>query len=393
MNDPFDTLRAELVQAAARAELASPQRRWAWIRSRPHGVAVVLAALVVCGGGAAAAVSLTASPSQPLSGRVPGRVAPARRMAPLSVAGHPYSIRVTPDLSAGSAGWAVWTAYEGPPYAPGLGGGGGGGYPTATVPIFQGSGVVPWNIPTGAHVRGDSVGLVLTGPQVAAVRIGDRTIRTFTSALLPGGDRAAVFFLASRAPTPVVGWRPGQPIKFRMRLPAGPGFYATTAVIPVDSAGHTLSSPSPLGSGYRRGASFWQAPSAVTPGACGLTQHGLPGLTPEWGSTIQHIPIVRNYVGELLTSCVSTEYYLHGWPMTAAVLLDARHPGAAPGPLPGANPVTGHPDILDFPSASLSARRVGNAWLVVQGGSGTTQRVQALDALHINKLSLPAHTP
>jgi hypothetical protein len=170
------------------------------------------------------------------------------------------------------------------------------------------------------------------------VRIGDRTIRTFTSALLPAGDRVAVFFLSSRAPTPVVGWRPGQPTLSRMRVPEPtPGgrlrwtTFATTAVIPVNSAGHPLPTTFPLDSGYPQGWSFWQAPSAVTPnihepryhgpthpraGACELTQHGLPGLTPEWGSTIKSIPTVATYVGELFVSCVSTEYYLHGWPMT-----------------------------------------------------------------------------
>jgi hypothetical protein len=44
-----------------------------------------------------------------------------------------------------------------------------------------------------------------------------------------------------------------------------------------------------------------------------------------------HLHPVSNYVGELFISCVSTEYYLHGGPMTAAVLLDARHPAPRPG--------------------------------------------------------------
>jgi hypothetical protein len=157
-----------------------------------------------------------------------------------------------------------------------------------------------------------------------------------------------------------------------------------------------------------RGWSFWQAPSAVTPniheppyhgrtrpppGVCELGQHGLSGLTPEWGSTIKSLPIVRDYVGELFVSCVSTEYYLHGWPMAAAVLLDAGHPGAVLGPIPGARQVQAHPNLIDFAGASLSARRVGNAWLVVQGGSGTTLRLRVLRALRINKLDLGDLSP
>jgi hypothetical protein len=414
MNDPFDILRAELVSAAARAELASPRRRWAWLRSRSHPVAVVIAGLVVCGSAAAAAISLSASSSQPLSGRVPGQVAPVRRRGAISVAGYRYSIRVTPSLSSGSSGWAVWTTYTGPAFGGGLGGGGGGGYPMPTNPIFQGSDVGPWSIPTGAQTNGDSVGFVVTGPQVAAVRIGNRTIRTFASSQLPAGDRAAVFFLAAGARAPVVGWRPGQPVNSRMRVPQ-PGPRArgasipTTAVLPLDSAGHLLpTAAAGPDYGYVRGWSFWQAPSAVTPhnhepryhgqtrprdGACELAQHGLPGLTAEWGSTIKTIPTLRDYVGELLVSCVSTEYYLHGWPIVAAVLLDARHPGAVPGSIPGTRPVPGEPDVVDFAGASLSARRVGDAWLVVQGGSGTRQRTSVLRALRIKKLDLRDISP
>ena len=92
---------------------------------------------------------------------------------------------------------------------------------------------------------------------------------------------------------------------------------------------------------------------------------------------------MKDYVGELFVSRVSTEYYLHGWPMVAAVLLDARYPGARLGPIPGARPVPGHPSAVDFADGSLSARRIGNAWLVVKGGSGTAQRLQVLDALTV----------
>jgi hypothetical protein len=224
-----------------------------------------------------------------------------------------------------------------------------------------------------------------------------------------------VFFLSDRAPIPVVGWRPGQPISSRIRVPeptAGGRLrwttFATTALIPISFTSRPLPTTFPPASSYLRGWSFWQAPSAVTPnihepryhgrtrprtGACELTQRGLPGLRPEWGSTIRSIPTVKTYVGELFVSCVSTEYYLHGWPLTAAVLLDARHPGAMLGPLPGAHPLAGTRGIVDFAAASLSARRVGNAWLVVQGGADTTQRTQALNALQIKKLSLHPHTP
>jgi hypothetical protein len=414
MNDPFEILRAELVRAAARTTLVSSRRRWAWLQRPSRPVAVVIAALVVGGGATAAAVSFSASSSQPLSGQVPGHAAPFRPGETISVAGHRYTIRVTPNLSSGSSGWEVWTAYQGPPFGGGLGGGGGGGYPTPTNPIFQGSGVAPWNILVGTQKASATVGFVLTGPQVAAVRIGTQTIRTFTSPELPAGDRAAVFFLAPHAALPIVGWRPGQPINSRMLLPQlGPGpsskLVRTTAVLPLDSSGAVLATAAPGPDyGFVRGWSFWQAPSAVTPniheppyhgssrpraGACELTQHGLPGLTPEWGSTITSIPTVKNYLGELFVSCVSTEYYLRGWPMVAALLLDAGHPGIPVGPIPGAQPIPDNPSTVDFAAASLSARRVGSAWLVVQGGSGTAQRLRVLEALQIHKLDLRKISP
>ena len=87
-------------------------------------------------------------------------------------------------------------------------------------------------------------------------------------------------------------------------------------------------------------------------------------------------------------SCVDTEYYLHGWGLGAGVLLDARRPGRVLGQIPGGQPVAGHPGTVNVPNGGLTARRVANAWLVVQGGSGLAQRLQTLSALRIAKLDL-----
>ena len=96
---------------------------------------------------------------------------------------------------------------------------------------------------------------------------------------------------------------------------------------------------------------------------------------------------------------------MDGWPLQAAVLLDGHRPGQILGPIPGARPVPGQPDLVnlplgrvplnydtpisaDSPQFSLTAKRVGNAWLVVQGGSRLAQRVHVLNALRITKLDL-----
>jgi hypothetical protein len=135
------------------------------------------------------------------------------------------------------------------------------------------------------------------------------------------------------------------------------------------------------------------------PGVCELAQHGLPALRAQWGSTVTSISPVKDALGEVFVSCIDVGYFLDGWPLLVGVLLDGHRPGQVLGPIPGARPVPGQPGIVDlaagqFPSSvwtrkfGVTAKRVGNAWLVVQGGSGLAQRVQVLGALRISKLDL-----
>jgi hypothetical protein len=80
--------------------------------------------------------------------------------------------------------------------------------------------------------------------------------------------------------------------------------------------------------------------------------------------------------------------------MTVAVLLNAQHPGAPVGPMPGTEAVNGHPAVFNtqYPAAfgAITARRAGEAWLVVQGGGDLAQRLQVLDALRIHRIRLGA---
>jgi hypothetical protein len=92
-------------------------------------------------------------------------------------------------------------------------------------------------------------------------------------------------------------------------------------------------------------------------------------------------------------ACIDTTYYLHGWPLEVAVLLNAKHPGRNLGAIPGARPVRGHANVVNlaagpFPG-SLTARRIGEAWLAVQGGASLAQRLSVLGALGIRRLALP----
>ena len=178
MNDPFDVLRADLVRAAARAGSHAPLRRWGWLRRPSRAAAIVIAALVVGGGVAAAAVSLSASSSQPLNGRVPGRVSPLRP------GGHAVDRRVPvqhPRDPEPVIGFERLGGLHCLPRARARRWSGGRGWLSdAHEPDLSGQWGGARAIPVGGH-RSESVGFVLTGPQVAAVRIGTRTIRTFAS--------------------------------------------------------------------------------------------------------------------------------------------------------------------------------------------------------------------
>lgn len=406
MNDPFALLRQELVAAAGRAPLPAPSGRRLSLPRRSRPLSIVLAALVITGSAAAAVFSLAGSRSQPLEGKVPGAIEPG------SVAGYRYTVTVIPSLAAGTAGWESFITYVGnSSLGSPLGGGGGGGYPTPTNPLFGGS---CFNC-GGPPNRGRTVGYVMTSPQVLGLRIGNRTIRTISSPSLPAGDRVAVFFIPGRGPTLVDGWHPGMPVRGYMTVRGCPCRHGRAvsvirkipfvAILPLDRYGHVIATQfmPPYGSV----PSFWQAPSAVTPsnhqppyhgpshpgaGVCELKQHGLAALHPEFGHTISTISPAKDALGEVFLSCIDTEYYLHGWPLRVAVLLDGCVPGQVLRPIPGARPIPGQPNMVNLAASllpgSLTAKRVGNAWLVAEGGTGLKQRIAVLNALQISKLDL-----
>ena len=352
---------------------------------------IALAALGLAASAAAYGDAGSSVASRPLTGRVPG-VAVVHQRGPFSASGYDYGIVVEPSLQAGWAGWTSALVYS-LPGTPVTGSGGGGGYPTKRWPFFGDSGGFT-TYPRGQAPPGDVVDYALTGPEVAAVRVGKLTIQTFSDPRLPAGDRAAVFFRRAAAPPAFAisgSYRPRHAVR----------------VVPLDSAGRVIPTGLPTIQSFVR-IRYWQAPSAVTPsiheppyhgpthplpGACELAQHGMPGLVPEWGHVISRIRPVRGSEGEVFLACIDTEYYLHGWPLEVAVLLDAAQPGHVLGPIPGAQPVPGQPGVVNlaggqFPG-SLTARQIGDAWLVVQGGASLSQRLRVLGALEIAKLALP----
>ncbi len=413
-----DHLRELLAEAPARPD--GRTHRWLRRRSRPL---LSLALLALAGGSAAAAVSLSESPSKPLVGSVP---ADGVKPSAHNEADRRYRITFVPQISGGAAGWTTFIDLRTPAASPGTPGGDGGeaGYPTSNMPLVGGFGV---GFQSGPLSGGEVVDYVLSGPRVAAIRLGDMKIRTSTAGALPEGDRVAVFFRPANAP-PIAIPPPGAHLPYHERVLVLPGrrlsrhthskgpqlsigrprtrLVSTTALQPLDGQGHLIpiTSPAqrPLGPSMRA----WQVrtpgqshPGAAAdhplPGACELGEHGLDGLTPQWGHVLAAIAPIADAEGELFLSCVDTEYFLHGWGLDAAILIDARRPGQVLGAIPGAVAVAGHPDVVnvalsDSPRGDLSARRIGDAWLVVQGGRDLDQRLEVLGALRITKLSLAA---
>jgi len=127
---------------------------------------------------------------------------------------------------------------------------------------------------------------------------------------------------------------------------------------------------------------WWKRGNRVPAGPCRLKARGLPGLTAQWGHVAGAIrPYGAPIDGRAFFSCIDTEFFLRKWPLDAAILLDAAHPGRRPAPLPEMTPVPGAPGYFREPSTwngAITARREGPWWLLVAGGSGGAQRLEVL---------------
>jgi hypothetical protein len=266
-----------------------------------------------------------------------------------------FGIRLSPALDGGQYGWCVGVSEPG---FSGIAGGGCSTTPTASVPLSM--------VLTSADGRTHKASIVvLTTPQVAAVLFdGDRRAATAELPGLPYGLRAARIVL------PFVGRRSAGG-RLLFAAPAEP------SLTPLDRAGKPIAS-APVRPGG-------QEPSLSARGPCALTVRGVPGLAAKWSHVASEIaPYPGVLVGRAFFSCIDTEYYLHGWPLDAAILLDAERPGRSPAAIPGLSSVPGEPRYVNGPGdfkGALTATRRGDAWLVVAGGSGLSQRLEVLSHL------------
>jgi hypothetical protein len=219
---------------------------------------------------------------------------------------------------------------------------------------------------------------VLTTSRVAAVSIeGGTRIPTRAESALPDGLRAAFVEIHSKS---VLG-----------RRRHCPRFTA------LDARGHVIQrSPmigAPLAIALPSRLS-WRRPMRPPSGACTISTTHLPGASPRWGSVATRIRSYPELIGRPLLTCIDVEYDVvvpegGETDLTAAVLLDARQPGARPALLPSMTPLLGHEGIFKAPCSGgeLVARRIPGAWLVVEenGEEGTSdieQSLRLLEHLH-----------
>ncbi len=381
MIDPFDELRDHLVRAITRLE-TGPARTTRWARIRSHPLAATLAALVFAGTATAAVISITAERSAPLAGQVPRQAGPRSPHFWGLEGGERYRITVWPVLQGGVSGVCAMIVFEGPH---GVGYGScGAPYPTTSMPYLAPSGRTAY--PNGIITKGGALEYFLTGPRVAAVRIGTHLLITPRSEPgLPAGDRAVVFYLPAGSPEIDPPWLPAE----QLGLTHGA---ATLSVVAVGRNG----TPIPVDQGakqFRLPARYWEQPQKPPRGACTLAAPS--SYRAYRGTTAVRLEPETDVEGAALTSCLSVDYKVAGTTLTAAVLVNARSPTSAPPALFGASPVAGQPGLVNREEdtglhsstrIAFTARRDGDAWIVVEGGRGLAQRIEAVHALRIARI-------
>jgi hypothetical protein len=357
-------------------------------------------AILLAGSAAAAFAVVESQPSAPPSGTLTTPAGATHTGTP--GAPNSYRITATPDLNGGAVGWCISDHTY---YSQGYSGGGTcGDVQLPGQPIigfdagFSQSLLTPRSeinrkTPSILSYAALTDVVFVTTPQVAAVRVSPTlTIRTRADAQLPNRYRIAVSIHESI--THVRRARGGA----RSRRPSYPNVPNTRTAVALDAAGHRIGGPPAPGPRPHDDAVFWQAqptrgvgPQATIhappAGACEINTSGLTGVDLFFGSVVQHVHGFPQLTGKTYLACAETQFGYHGG-VDAAILLDAQHPGAPPEPLPNATPVPGNTAIVNEPAAdigtgqALTARRLGNAWLVIETGGTITHRVRMLDRLH-----------
>jgi hypothetical protein len=215
---------------------------------------------------------------------------------------------------------------------------------------------------------------VITRPGVASVSIGGAApVSTVADVALPDGLRATALEALEYDP----GWG------FSMHCPSVTAF---------DAAGDVIARQAGQGPplAYRLPDRTWAHPDRPARGVCGLAATWLRRGTVAWeGDVLRQIGAFPRLLGRALLACARTVYIRSGGHyITAAVLLNASRPGAAPPPLPGMAPLAGYRGIFRAQGSegTMVARLIRHAWLVATEETlyGLAGPVQLLEHLRAN---------
>jgi hypothetical protein len=253
---------------------------------------------------------------------------------------------VIPDLEPGNAGWCSYPRFW---YT---------GRSRRATEISQGGTCAPaitGNPPVILGGGENSLNWIVVSRQVAAVRVGPHeVIRPRSDPRLPDGWRAVVTFSAGFNPT------------------SNPPKTPLPELIPLDARGR----PIPL-KGVRSLAGVPLRsvdPNHPRSGPCALRGANLAGLTRQWEVAVTALPHFGSSVAnDALFTCAHSWYLFapNAPAVSAAILLNARNPGQAAPLLPDLHPTATAGLFTEDGGSSgdITARRMGRAWLVVQGGT------------------------
>jgi hypothetical protein len=255
-------------------------------------------------------------------------------------------VSLVPVLDAANAGWCMQTLTETVTATETVRGRACLQPPTSTGPVLA-------ETCDGRVGEKGAIVFALTQSDVASVSIaGGAQIPTTTNATLPDGLRT----VSLQAPEYILtrGF-------FQEHCPAVSAFDASGNLIPMHP-----------GRGFPLAARLlrrtWAHPGRPPRGVCELTATKLRRGTVAWeGAVATKLGPVPGLLGQALLSCASTVYvHSGGHYITAAILLNASHPGATPPPLPGMKPLPQHPGIFEAQSSAgqTVARRIPGAWLL-----------------------------
>ena len=276
--------------------------------------------------------------------------------------------------------------------------GGCAGYVGAGAPVAEiqggewgGASVVVVRAPVSHRSQRDYLLVVPAG--VAAIRVGNLgTASAVASPGLPSGDKLVAFQVP-------VGDGDGGPLSDPSQSLAvlnSRGY----AVATVPAFVQTRAAMQSAAAIYRK----QRALVTSRGGRCAVTTR-LAGLTDDVPSSVTSINALAPTAPGLFLSCLEDKYAYRAAKFNVAILLNAHQPGHRPAAIWGAEAVAGQPDVVvvkpppqfspgEDVTSPLFARRVGNAWLVVQArpgfarNPGTAQTIEVLKSLHISRLAL-----